>query len=109
MYEFFRDVLSSVVAAALISATQYLVRRFKQCNTCQTAMVAFFTALATAITPIVLLFAKNPPLWYLIFIIATSIFGFFCMSFVFVSVLDMLKDSDQELENRNSDSGSQNI
>lgn len=109
MYEFLRDVLSSVAAAALISATTHLVRRFKKCNTYQTAIVAFFTALATAIAPIVLLFMKNIPLWYLAFVIATSVFGFFCMSFVFVSVLNMLKDSDQEIENRKSDGSSQNI
>lgn len=109
MYEFLRDVLSSVAAAALISATTHLVRRFKKCNTYQTAIVAFFTALATAIAPIVLLFVKNTPLWYLAFVIATSVFGFFCMSFVFVSVLNMLKDSDQEIENRKSDGSSQNI
>lgn len=109
MYEFLRDVLSSVAAAALISATTHLVRRFKKCNTYQTAIIAFFTALATAITPIVLFFTENPPLWYLALIIATSISGFFCMSFVFVSVLNMLKDSDCEIKSRESNSGSQNI
>lgn len=109
MNDFLRDVLSTVTAAALMSATQYMVRKFSQCNTYQTAIVAFFAALLTAITPIVFLFVKNPPLWYLLFIIVASAFGLFCMCFIFISVLKMLKDSDQEIENKDSDSSGQNI